>query len=483
MRHLCWWARGAAGLALLLALLAGAAPGAAQTSPAVGGPFRDYYAQHQGLRVLGHPLTEVKTDVGYPMQYFEKGRIEDHRFETQDPNWAFMYGRLTVNLMTDRPDLAVSGSTLTYGQLAAAGDPRFRTDPPPGFQGGTAPVANGATFVPVDSALRPAPGYLVPDYFWRYLTRADLFPGGWLHDSGLPLTAPLRAQVTKPGGVRDIIVQAFERTVLTYDPQNPAGWQVERGNVGADAVFSAPTASPIEVPAGSAPVLLPLHVLAHLGTPGAAVTAAVTWPSGTEVHSDFQLLRDPAGGGLLAGTIAWQAAPVPALPPTGPAVLTVRDAAGTLLARRGLWVVSPDDPATQAIQVFWAVDSAAPDAVQPQTLRVLSTPAIGRAALEELLWGPPVGNPAGFHTALPLPAAVLAFPGRDATWGVRVTLRDLHIANGVATADFSRELGAYGGGSARVAAITAQITKTLQQFPTVAQVVILVNGRADVLQP
>jgi hypothetical protein len=40
----------------------------------------------------------------------------------------------------------------------------------------------------------------------------------------------VRARV---GGVeRDVLVQVYQRRVLTYIPDNPAGWRVEMGNVG-----------------------------------------------------------------------------------------------------------------------------------------------------------------------------------------------------------------------------------------------------------
>jgi spore germination protein GerM len=90
----------------------------------------------------------------------------------------------------------------------------------------------------------------------------------------------------------------------------------------------------------------------------------------------------------------------------------------------------------------------------------------------------------GFATALPTPAQVLAYPGRGAGWGERVTLRSLTITDGVATADFSRELRAYGGGSARVQAIREQITRTLQQFPIIRSVRIAIEGQTEgVLEP
>jgi hypothetical protein len=78
----------------------------------------------------------------------------------------------------------------------------------------------------------------------------------------------------------------------------------------------------------------------------------------------------------------------------------------------------------------------------------------------------------------------LAFPGREPNWGPRVTLRKLTITNGVATADFSRELKAYGGGSLRVKLIRGQITQTLKQFPTVRVVRIAIEGQTEaVLEP
>ena len=89
-----------------------------------------------------------------------------------------------------------------------------------------------------------------------------------------------------------------------------------------------------------------------------------------------------------------------------------------------------------------------------------------------------------FSTALPTPQEVLGFPGREANWGARIGLRSLAIADGVATVDFSRELRAYGGGSARVRAIREQITRTLTQFSSVREVRIAIEGQTEgVLEP
>ena len=66
--------------------------------------------------------------------------------------------------------------------------------------------------------------------------------------------------------------------------------------------------------------------------------------------------------------------------------------------------------------------------------------------------------------------------------GVRI--QSLIIENGIAKIDFDEQLEFQVGGSCRVAAIWAQITETLKQFPTVDSVLISINGRTeDILQP
>ena len=117
-------------------------------------------------------------------------------------------------------------------------------------------------------------------------------------------------------------------------------------------------------------------------------------------------------------------------------------------------------------------------------MRIPKTLAIGTAALNQLLWGPPPGNLAGFTTALPAPEEVLSYPGREEDWEERVTLRKLVIEDGVATADFSPEMAAYGGDPARAQLIRDQVVRTLKQFPTVSEVRITIEGEIEsTLQP
>src|SRR5687767_1252744 len=83
-------------ISLILALVPGSAVWA---GPQVAEPFQTYYEQHQGLRMLGYPLTGLVEAGGYVAQYFEKGRLEDHRSDPVESDWAIMYGRLTAELI------------------------------------------------------------------------------------------------------------------------------------------------------------------------------------------------------------------------------------------------------------------------------------------------------------------------------------------------------------------------------------------------
>jgi len=107
--------------------------------------------------------------------------------------------------------------------------------------------------------------------------------------------------------------------------------------------------------------------------------------------------------------------------------------------------------------------------VFPVERKIPKTQAVGRAALEELLKGPTEEEKSdGFFTSIN--------PG--------VKIQKLTIENGVAKVDFDEQLEFQVGGSCRVAAIRAQITETLKQFPTVDKVIISIDGRTeDILQP
>lgn len=107
--------------------------------------------------------------------------------------------------------------------------------------------------------------------------------------------------------------------------------------------------------------------------------------------------------------------------------------------------------------------------VFPAAREIPKTQAVARAALEELLKGPTEKEKADKYST---------------NINEDVKIQRLEVKDGVAKVDFNDKLEFQVGGSCRVAAISAQITETLKQFPTIKEVVISINGRTeDILQP
>lgn len=133
---------------------------------------------------------------------------------------------------------------------------------------------------------------------------------------------------------------------------------------------------------------------------------------------------------------------------------------------------TPGDSKTMSVKVFWGApgdNQMDCTAVVPLERTVAATSSVARAAIAALLAGPTDAEKAdGYFSSIPI--------------GVR--LQKLSIVGGIAYADFDQTLDRGVGGSCRVAAIRAQITKTLMQFSTVDSVVISIDGRTgDILQP
>lgn len=209
----------------------------------VATPFAAFYAERQGLRVLGNTLAPPQLEGGVMVQYFEKGRMESYPDEP-NPAWRFQYGLLVDELMAVGSPLPVGGetSTLTYAGLLTLAQPSLRLEPSAGFTGGVETLSDGSVFIPFSAALAPEPGHVVPPDFWLYINDETLFPGGWLQDIGLPVTDPLEAVVDKGAMLgRRIVVQAFQRAILTFDPLNPPDYHVERANVGTDYARAFPS--------------------------------------------------------------------------------------------------------------------------------------------------------------------------------------------------------------------------------------------------
>ena len=110
-----------------------------------------------------------------------------------------------------------------------------------------------------------------------------------------------------------------------------------------------------------------------------------------------------------------------------------------------------------------------PEGFKQQSLAgYIKLSGVSRGSLEELLNGPTEAEKAqGYFTSIPAGSKP----------------NSISIVDGQALVDFN-EATESGGGSCSMASRTAQITKTLLQFPTVTSVKLSINGRTqDIFQP
>ena len=86
-------------------------------------------------------------------------------------------------------------------------------------------------------------GHNIPRIFWAFLnqqgpvvengrTVTGPLSNPWFYASGLPISEAYWARVQIGGQPHDVLIQAFERRVLTYTPDNRPPFEVEMGNVG-----------------------------------------------------------------------------------------------------------------------------------------------------------------------------------------------------------------------------------------------------------
>lgn len=191
------------------------------------------------------------------VQYFDKARMEigDPAGNRRSP-WFVTTGLLVVEMISGRVQVgATTFVTRAPAAIPVAGDLAGNPDAPtyamlaPLAGVGREPPRLGqpvsATFGPAGSGADPdlarpetaiarydeVTGRNVPLVFDRFMEqqRAWLDP---LFVFGRPITEPFWTRARVGGRDTVVLVQAFERRLLTYTPANPAPWQVEMGNVG-----------------------------------------------------------------------------------------------------------------------------------------------------------------------------------------------------------------------------------------------------------
>lgn len=216
-------------------------------------------ARAEGYLQLGGGLRQV--------QYFDKGRMEiNNPSGNRQSPWFVTSGLLVRELISgnmqvgnnefinrESSDVPLAGDPgdsvgPTYASFAniinvrssdrtaATVDQRIMRDgsvvP---FNGSGVPAATIAKYI-------PETGHNIPQVFFTYLTKDDvIYVNGrttkgrvmdWIYTMGYPISEAYWTRATIAGVEQWVLVQPFERRVLTYVPNNPAGWQVEQGNVG-----------------------------------------------------------------------------------------------------------------------------------------------------------------------------------------------------------------------------------------------------------
>ncbi|HEX8597954.1 MAG TPA: hypothetical protein VF952_05490 [Chloroflexia bacterium] len=208
------------------------------------------------------------------VQYFDKSRMEINN-PGADPNAAFFVtnGLLTVELISGQmqvgnnsfveryaANIPISGdvddtSGPTYATFIAVSNTRKGDHPQPDRTGQFATATiNRAGQISEDASkannpaariarYEPSTKHNIPEAFWAFLNAtgpvsqtgqivSQRLIDPWFYASGLPISDPYWSRVKIRGELTDVLIQAFERRVLTYVPTNPAGFQVEMGNIG-----------------------------------------------------------------------------------------------------------------------------------------------------------------------------------------------------------------------------------------------------------
>jgi hypothetical protein len=103
--------------------------------------------------------------------------------------------------------------------------------------------ARAARYVTYTGGNGQTVGYNIPAAFWTFMNQSGpVYADGKLTDAsplfdwqfvmGLPVGEAFWSQVALAGTPTWVMIQPFERRVLTYTPSNPDDWRVEMGNIG-----------------------------------------------------------------------------------------------------------------------------------------------------------------------------------------------------------------------------------------------------------
>lgn len=99
-----------------------------------------------------------------------------------------------------------------------------------------------AVLLPKHAYYEATTGHNIPDVFYTYMNQTGtIYENGafregkvmdWLYATGYPITEPYWIETTIGEKRTQVMMQAFQRRILTYNPDNEPQWRVEMGNVG-----------------------------------------------------------------------------------------------------------------------------------------------------------------------------------------------------------------------------------------------------------
>jgi len=220
----------------------------------IGGAVQEKYAQSPGGMRL--------------VQYFDKSRMEITQPGTaQGTAFYVTNGLLVIELMTGRVQTGndpAQFETRDPANINAAGDgddpnaPTYQTlaklrdlparaidAPIKESVDRSGAVGAGGADGGAAAVLVPETRHAVASVFWTFMNSTGPIRDGAgntatgslfanpFYATGYPVTEAYWTTVKVAGTARQVLMQAFERRVLTYTPGNDAGFAVEAGNVGA----------------------------------------------------------------------------------------------------------------------------------------------------------------------------------------------------------------------------------------------------------
>jgi hypothetical protein len=223
-----------------------------------------------GASVPGSPTTEPYAEspgATRTVAYFDKARMEiSHPGSDPSSPWYVTNGLLTTEMITGRLQLGdTSFEQHAPADINIAGDSNDPTSPTyasfshvtnaPSLPAGTVidQTIDRSGTVGQDPSLARfnvtasvevgETGHTVASVFWAFMTSSGPIDQGNVtvegslfqnpfYATGLPISEAYWTSVKVKGIEQLVLVQAFERRVLTYTPDNPDGWKVEAGNVG-----------------------------------------------------------------------------------------------------------------------------------------------------------------------------------------------------------------------------------------------------------